>query len=208
MSSRKFFTGPIVLVILGAGAWWVLADKDSQENSAASVREAPPQSAPGSPIHSVEGTKSNDPIARLDKPPQDSAQSPGKPSTQNMALKFAGRENPDPALSNELELGIQKALDASIDRGRFDVESVICRENTCQIISVDRTPPPAISGRPPDLQNGWGSSLKNLLVQLNDAGMQNPRTGAWIDKPKMVQLEIMHAGEIVTYLEFKERSPN
>lgn len=152
----------------------------------------------------VEGTRSINPVASTDNPPQDAAQMHGRVSTKDTAQKFAGRENPDPDLARELESGIQKALDASVDRGRFDVESVLCRGNICQIVSVDRTPAPQVGGRPPDLRQGWGPNLERLFLQLDDAGMQNPHTGVRIDRPEMMQLEIWReGGGVVTYLRFR-----
>lgn len=203
--TRKVFIGPMVLILLVAGAWWVLTDKKSQESSAASNREAPPLSAPPVPLPAlpVVGRGKSDPVGSLDKPLQNTAQEQRK-STTEVALKFAGRANPDPALSKELEREIQYALDTSLDHGRFEVESIVCRGYKCQIVSVDRTPPPVGAG-PTDFRQGWGPNLTKMLHTLKDAWIQNPSTGARIGKPELEQLELLFSGEgIVTYIGFKE----
>lgn len=208
MGSRKIIMGILVLVLLGAGAWWALADKDSQEVNASALGNAPPPpTVPPLPTLPVEGTRKNESVASPDKPPQDAVQAEDKTTTEKFALLFAGRANPDPALSKELEREVLYALDASVDHARFDVESVICREYMCQIVSFDRMMLP-VDPRSLDPHQGWGSILKKVLFELKDTDMQNARTGARISLPRVRQIEYRHTGGgVVSYIEFGSEEP-
>lgn len=195
--------GPAALFLLGAGIWWALSDRSPQAGIATPVGEGMPPSAARNSRPPADAI-TDDPQPERNKPPRDTTQAQEAVSTRNdRARSFVARENPDPAVSSELELAIQRALDESLDRSRFNVESVTCRANLCQIVSIDRAASPAIDGRRPDLQ-GWGPSLAKLFLQLKGTAVPGPRTGSTVGNPKLSEIAIVRDGGTVTMIRFEE----
>lgn len=69
-------------------------------------------------------------------------------------LEFVEQADPDPALSQELESVVQRTLDAKLDRSQYDVESVKCRGNSCQMRSAARSQSIYRCGPPAGIADG------------------------------------------------------
>lgn len=205
MSVKTVFIGSAAIVLLGAGVWLVKSNGNPHDGTTASNRETPFLSVPQDPVRPQLALEPSDEIVSADTSPKGDASNIGRRSAKVMALAFAGRENSDPGLSAELEFAVQRALATSIDYGRFDVESVICRQADCQVISTDRNPPTINAGGPPDMRNGWGPNVAKLMTRLNDVTIHNPGSGAPMEKAELLQVTQLHEGGIVTLVRFKEK---
>jgi hypothetical protein len=169
--SRNYAIALIVLILSGVGTWWVLYDSDppsgkdsySDFSPESSMQRANPASAisPTSVVVESISTKS-----RIDGP-----QSSESEEWSTTTLKFSELEDPDPALSREVESAIQRSVDTKVDPRNFKAQSIMCRGQTCQILLVSRATP---AGSVP------ASVVATILRELNDASIRNPSTGAQV----------------------------
>jgi hypothetical protein len=171
VSSRNYAIALTVLILLGAGTWWVLYDgnppsgKDSYfvSSSQSSIQRASPASTiPPMPVVAESiPTKS-----RIDE-----LQSSESEEWSTTTLQFSEIEDPDPSLSREVESAIQRSVDTKVDPRNLKAQSIMCRGQTCQILLVSRATP---AGSVP------ASVVATILRELNDASIRNPSTGAQV----------------------------
>lgn len=157
---------------------------------------AAPESPPANVATDEPGPERQEPVP--------GATSEQRPATnKEMARAFSELDDPDPAVSSELERAIQRAVGGSLDRGRFDLDAVICRANVCQIFVTDLTAPP-VRERPDP--GAWGPVTADLRVQLADIAIPNPRTGATVGNPQLKQISFSReGGGIITMFAFDEQ---
>ena len=193
MSSRSYTITFIALVVLGAGTWWLLPVRGSHDANGSDAPSTPEPSipevnpaptAPQAPVvvdrDSSEGSTT--------EAPRDLGASPAPVAWSENDLKFAEREDPDPALSREVESAIQRAIDSTIDRGKLEVHSITCRALTCQILSVDHAPA-AGDNLPPAGGSNWPPVVATILRDLTSVPIRNPGTGAEL-KPMLELVKI------------------
>ncbi len=169
MNSRKSSIAIAAIALLGAGAWWVMSRGDTQETA------IPNEYQPSDPF-SVVDVSPLSPQPAVIEGGSDSSRADEVPSTASAPApvelpekrEFESRVDFDPALSRELETVVRRTLDAKLDRTRLDVESLICRGNSCQILFA---PQPHAAGR------GGMSAVSTILRDLDDADIRNPSTG-------------------------------
>jgi hypothetical protein len=206
MSSRKSFISLVVVVALGAGAWLMLSGGIRQDEN------GPPQ------LSTVDSSKEESGITPSAPPvagnvttgysasnPAETPRTEDAPRTQvawpATALAFADKPDPDPALSRELKYWTQRSMAELLDKDRFELQSVECRGNSCQLLTVDR----ALSQ-----EMGWGVVINEMFDQLKkDALVRHPRTGVLL-QPEMQIVRPVPAGKngaFITVIVFKDVTP-
>lgn len=182
MSSQNYTI--VALVALGAGAWWLLSARGSQE-----ARDVDPPSVAGAPIEGeapapvvpqspaiVANNSSDSSVTGTPRGPD----APPAPVTwPARALEFAEQADPDPALSREIESAIHRAIDTTLDRSRYEVHSVTCRGQSCQILSVAQA-----SGA----GNQWPPAVAAIMRELMTASIRKPGTDMEL-KPMLQALQ-------------------
>jgi hypothetical protein len=196
MSSRTYTIAFISLAILGIGFWWLQPKKDSSEGEApyaladsrSYIDKARPASAiPASPV--IAENKSSK--SSTDAVPISHAL-PVSAMWSAKTLEFAEQADSDPILSREIEYVIQRSVDSTLDRSRYDVHSIKCRGQSCQVLVVDRAP---VAGT----AKGWPQIVGEVLRGLHDAAIRAPATGAKLGRPMLQGIEHI-GGEPVRFI--------
>jgi hypothetical protein len=202
VDSRNYLMALIALVGVGVGIWWAMPDtvsrqsKDTRaitnstspnratDSASAGASSALPSPSPATPVvvNSISSNAETAPPASA--PP---------PHWDFLAKRFAARPDPDPLLSRKLESAIQEFAKLGLDPNRFEVPSIICRGEMCQIISVDRTP---------GLENGWLGTFGKIFPHFQNAPVSNPNTGAELGAPWLERVEQLPAGAWDTVVGF------
>lgn len=91
---------------------------------------------------------------------------------------FEERGDSNPALSLELETAVRNSLDTTLDRSKLDLESLICRGESCQVI---------LAPQPQTPWSGGMSAVSALLRDLHERPARDPGTGADL-KPSVQQV--------------------
>jgi hypothetical protein len=94
-------------------------------------------------------------------------------------LEFGEQVDTDQALSRDLETAVLRSIDANLDQSKYDVQSVKCRGNTCQILSVEQTPSAART---------WPAVFVPILRDLSESSVWNSSTGTPM-KPNLQSVE-------------------
>lgn len=172
MGVRNSAIAVLVIVVFVAGVWWTASQRQKVSLNPGAV--APASEAIETPISEqptsqaavlAEGDASGNRPGTAPNEVPPAASEAWSPST----LEFVEQADPDPALSRELESVVQRIVDAKLDRSQYEVESVKCRGNSCQILSAARSS----AGGPP-----WPAVLGPIMRQLSEAPARNPSTGA------------------------------
>lgn len=180
------------LMVLGAGAIWILSDRirNDQRVNAAPISDG---IAVGSAVESQEHEVSEPamPVSGASVPAQSAAIADaaaevsvdvgprGAEGWPVAALEFAEEADPDPALSRHLEVEIHRILDITLDSARYETRSAICRGLGCQVLTRDRTSGPMSVAGPPSYD-----FIAPVLRGLSSAGIRSPATGEDI-KPRL-----------------------
>jgi hypothetical protein len=98
--------------------------------------------------------------------------SPERKPWPESARSFMDQADPDPALSRELETWLLRSVDTNLDRDSYEVESITCRGNSCQILSIGRR----ANGGP-----AWSKVFAPILSDLGDASIRHPATQAELE---------------------------
>jgi hypothetical protein len=84
-------------------------------------------------------------------------------------LESLEKESGDPTIARGAKAVIQRALDKTLDRTRYQVPAVICNEQNCQIFSN-----PQVPGSDTD----WPSIVEAIMQDLATASFRSAETGA------------------------------
>lgn len=185
MNLRKSSIVVGTLVVLGGGAWLVIPRQEIQE---------PVVSNDGQPsdTSNVVDVAPATPRPAVIEGDSDTNRTEATPTTANVPppverpekREFESRIDSDPALSRELEFVVQRSLDAKLDRSRMELESLVCRGNSCQIL---------LRPQSPTAGSGGMSTVSSLLRDLQAAPARHPGTGA--DLEPAVQMVSQARGE-------------
>jgi hypothetical protein len=176
VSSRNYTTALVVLIPLGAGALWVLSDSAPPSvNGSYSVSSSDSPKQWASPESAIPPTpavvEDNSTTSQVDEPQPKATPSSESVGWSTTTLAFSEREDPDPALSRQVESAIHRSAGAKMDPLRVEARSIECRGQTCQILLVSRATP-AGSVSP--------TVVAAILRDLNDTSIQNLSTGAQV----------------------------
>ena len=123
---------------------------------------------------SVQGSGTHKVLGR--EAPDATGSPPAIVTSPTTTLGAAEHADPHPVLSRNIELTVQRAIDTTLDRSRYEVQLVKCRVRNRQIFSN-----PQVSGADSD----WPSIVEAIVSELTIASFRNPDTGA--DLKPMVQ---------------------
>lgn len=177
MNTQKYLVAAVGLGIVGAGTWWVTSGGGSPK---ATITNEPQPETPSTVVDVTPPAPQHAIVQSAPEPGTQEASSvasPTAPAERREKREFEARADMDPALSRELQTVVQRSVDATLDRSRMDMESLICRGNSCQILFTPQAGDAAARGMP---------EVSAILRDLNEASVQNPSTGAQL-KP-MVQM--------------------
>jgi hypothetical protein len=176
VSPRNYAISLVVLISLGAGAWWALSDSTPPSvNGSSSVSSSDSSKQWASPDSAIPPTpavvEDNSTTSQVDEPQPKATPSSESVGWSTTTLAFSEREDPDPALSRQVESAIHRSAGAKMDPLRVEARSIECRGQTCQILLVSRATP-AGSVSP--------TVVAAILRDLNDTSIQNLSTGAQV----------------------------
>lgn len=170
--NRRRNAGVIFLAMIGAGIGWLLATHRPGE-SADMHPVADSSAAPASLL-----TPTAPAIDDHSGPGDGSAGDPGRTPTDGptgVTLQELETEYGDPTIARDARLAIQGVLDTALDRSRYEVYTVTCRDLNCQIFSNPKVP---------GAESDWPPIVEAMMQKLSSASLRNPETGAEL-KPEL-----------------------
>jgi hypothetical protein len=151
------------------------------------TQETTDQSDPGIPSSSspvVTATKTGETPVEQPKPATSEAQNASW--IQRTAARFAHTADPDPQLSRELEQVVQLASRYALETNRYELQSMKCRGNTCQMAIVDNKP---------NVDQPVASTIGRLLAEMEKGSARNPTTGETL-QPTLQGFELYPANPV------------
>lgn len=170
MNFGKKAIGVFALATLGSGIGWVLSiqgSRDSMGKHPEPVLEHATERTiirpPATPdLEDLNHNSSDGDAAELPSATPADASS-------GATLESLEKEYGDTTIARGAKLVIQRALDKTLDRSRYQVQAIICHEQNCQIFSN-----PQVPGADTD----WPPIVESIMQELATASFRNPETGA------------------------------
>jgi hypothetical protein len=174
MNFRNYAFASIALVMVAAGTWWSFSDTEPRERTAA--RTAPMAESSLGQTSAPSAITSHDSEApAISNEPQEQVELP------EYLLDFADHEDPDPNLSRTIESSIKRSMTAALHPNKFAEPRVMCRANTCWILTIGRNgwrpEVTVVQGGVNVVDEGWGIALKRVIQDLIDFPVLDPGTG-------------------------------
>lgn len=166
--------------------WWSLSSRTQHEKSAGTYPESNVVIEATEPEPLVSRTPAFDEGQATVVTSDDATvvSAPPEPAAwRASALAFANQDDADPTLSRHLEAEMQKLIDTTLDRARYDPQSVTCRLNRCQVIASDRALSVDSNSAPVsrlDVVTGGPMSVivPPIVLGASNAGILDPYSGA------------------------------
>jgi hypothetical protein len=172
VKSQNLALACIVILALALGVWLAYPNQepphDETPTPAQRVENVRGQTAEPVPTRPVPSLADDKPTQTTAEVPQTSTAPPVEDVLAKAIQRFEGRSDADPVLSRELEYVVQAAIYKSLDTKRFDVRSLVCRGNGCQVILIDNSP---VAGKPSV------AGMGQLMKGLDSMPVRNPSTG-------------------------------
>ena len=170
MNFGKNAIGVVALATLGFGTGWVLSvqgSRDSMDKHPGMVLEhatartivRPPATPDREDLNN--NSSDHDAAERLSAPPAE--------ASSGATLESLEREYGDPTIARGAKLVIQRALDKTLDRSRYQVQAIICHEQDCQIFS---------NAQVPGADTDWPPIVEAIIQDLATASLRSPASGA------------------------------
>jgi hypothetical protein len=93
---------------------------------------------------------------------------PTSKASSGVTTESLEREYGDPTIARDAKAAIQRVLDAKIDQSKYQVRTILCHKQNCQIFS---------NAKVPGADSDWPPIVEEIVQELATVSFRNPETG-------------------------------